>query len=390
MTKIIINAVSAKSGGAATYIYNLACELAKAKPSYQYIFYVPPSQVKTMQSLGDHVTVVATDVGCKSSWLRFLWDQVILRQIVKREKIDVLLSSSDFGMFFPACRQILMIRNTLFFSQSYIKKILPYKSWRFKLEFLFRPWLISLSAKSSDVILTASQSILNDVQRFIAIPHGKAVVNYFGVPLEKFRAKRWKSDQSQDGSLRMLYVSEYSDYKNLTTLLKAILVLKKQANNDFSLTTTMHPDQFPDVEIVTRHEDLDLASRPDIASCVNFTGAIPYEQIPKLYQEADVFVFPSLAESFGHPLVEAMASGLPVIASDIPICHEICGDAAVYFSPLDPQDLADKITMLKNNLELRVQLGQIGRKRAETQFDWKDHIRWLVETIEKVAANERA
>jgi glycosyltransferase involved in cell wall biosynthesis len=151
----------------------------------------------------------------------------------------------------------------------------------------------------------------------------------------------------------------------------------------------MDPSQFPDVEINTREIDRSLASHPLVASSVKFTGSVLYDEIQKLYEEHDIFVFPSLAESFGHPLVEAMASGLPIIASDIPVCREICEDAAVYFSPLDPKDLADNIIMLKNNPELCTQLSQIGRKRAETHFNLEDHVRRLSGIVGKVATNEQ-
>ena len=391
--RILINAVSAKSGGAAIYIRNMAYELTKVEGEYQYIFYVPPVQAKAMKTLGDRVTVVATDVGYESSWRRFLWDQIVLRRTIGKEKVDILLSSSDFGMLFPRCRQILIVRNSLFFSQRYLENVLPYKTWRFKLEILFRRRLVSLSATSSDVVITASQTMLDDVRQFISIPDHKAEVNYFGVPLETFEGKRRNTGKlgsgiagtSQEEPLRMLYVSEYSDYKNLTTLLKAVLLLREQGVDDFCLTTTADPGQFPDVEIVTREIDKALASNPRIASHVKFIGSIPYEKIQTQYQESDLFVFPSLAESFGHPLAEAMASGLAVIASDIPVHREICAEAAEYFSPLDPKDLAEKIVKLRNNPELRRQLGRTGRKRTETHFDWKDHVRRLVETFEKVA-----
>jgi glycosyltransferase involved in cell wall biosynthesis len=229
--------------------------------------------------------------------------------------------------------------------------------------------------------------MLESLRQFVPLPVGKTAVNYFGVPLGRFKARNWVMEKSHDGPLRMLYISEYSDYKNLTTLLKALHLLREKGVNDLLLTSTMDPSQFPKVEIITREIDRSLAAQPLVGSAVKFTGSIPYDEIHKLYADSDVFIFPSLAESFGHPLVEAMASGLPIIASDIPICHEICGDAAVYFSPLDPKDLADKIMVLKNSSDLRVQLGHIGRKRAETQFDWKDHVRRLVEIIDKVAAN---
>lgn len=393
--KILLSGVSAKSGGAATYLRNLAGELPQSK--HQYVLYVPPNLAKAVRSLGNNLTVVATDIAFKSSWRRFLWDQVVLRWIINKQKVNVFVSSSDFGVLFPPCQQILLIRNPLFFSDFYLQRILPQKSWRFRIEFLLRRKLISLSAKSSDVVIAASESMLQDVRRFIMIPNGKAVVNYFGVPLERFNGKGKKARKrgsmeagtSQEGPLRMLYVSEYSDYKNLTTLLKAVVLLRDQGIGDFCLTTTADPSQFPDVEITTRREDKALASDPRVAPYVKFTGSVPYRKMHTLYQDSDLFVFPSLAESFGHPLVEAMATELPIITSDIPIHREICGEAAVYFSPLSPKDLVDKILLLRGDPDLRRRLGQIGRKRAEERFDWKDHVRRLVEIIEEVVTHAR-
>jgi len=80
-----------------------------------------------------------------------------------------------------------------------------------------------------------------------------------------------------------------------------------------------------------------------------------------------------------------MAMGLPIVASDIPVCREICGKGAVYFNPPEPADLATKIVLLKNNSDLRKQLGQIGRKRAEAQFNCEDHVRRLLEMIGRIA-----
>ena len=390
MLKVLINAVSAKSGGAVSYIRNLADELVMSYPKYEFIFVCPSDQVGSILKVGRNIKVILTEIGQQSSWKRFLWDQIALRRIIQKEKVVLLISSSDFGVWFPPCRQILMIRNSLFFSREYLKKILPQKSLRFKLEFFLRRWFISLSAKSSDAVVTASKSMMEAVRRSIPIPDGKAVVNCFGVSLDRFA--RHPTNSSEDvrneprKPFQILYVSEYSDYKNLTTLLKALPILRETGKVDFCLVSTLDPSQFSDVEIISREEDKTLASSPQIAPFVKFTGSIPYDEIPHLYRHSDLFVFASLAESFGHPLVEAMASELPIIASDIPICREICGEAAVYFNPLDPENLAEKIIFLWNNPDLMRQMGQKGRKRVETHFDWKDHARRLVDIIEQVMA----
>jgi len=391
MLKMIVNAVSAKSGGAATYIENLAKELSTLNQRHRYLFYVPLNRAKLLEGLGSNIKVVDTDISYQSSWKRFLWDQITLRQVVYHQKTDLLLSCSDFGMMFPPCRQILMIRNQLFFSDFYLRRILPLKSYRFRFEFLLRRWLISLSVRFSDVVMTASKSMMTDLKRFIPIPDGKAVVNYFGVPLDRFTRHHSKGSEEAPGDsnkpFQILYVSEYSDYKNLSTLLKTVLILRKKGMTGFSLLTTADPNQFPEVEIISRDEDRALSSHPLVLPFVKFTGLVPYDEIPILYHQSDLFVFPSVAESFSHPLVEAMASGLPIIASDIPTCREICGEAAVYFRPFDPEDFAQKIIALWNNPDLRERLGDVGRKRAQTHFDWKDHVQRIIETMEQVAGH---
>ena len=380
--RILINAAAAKSGGAVTTLSNLVCTLPTLDQRNTYLIYVPPGRTRLPREAVDRIRIIQANTHGHSPWRRFFSDQITLRQILQRQKIDLLVSSSDFGMFFPPCKQVLMLRNSLFFSRLYLKRILPHKSWAYRMDFLLRRFLIRLSIKFSDVVLTTSQSMLADVRRLTPIPDYKAAVNPFGTPLSTFSYERprW---ESQKGAFRLLYVSEYGDYKNLATLLKALLLLKEQGIQDFTLTTTADPSQFPGVEISTRKGDAALFSDPRLAPHVRKTGSVPYEGVEKLYWESDVFVFPSVAESFGHPLVEAMASGLPVIASDIPICREICGEAALYFNPWEPGELSEKILLLSQNPALRQRLAEAGRARAELHFNWVDHVKRLIELFER-------
>ena len=383
--RVLFSAVSAKSGGSAVYIKNLSrCRTLKESP-HQFIFLVPPGLANSLGTPAANIRVIATRAGLGSPWKRFLWDQLVLRQIVKEQMVDVLVSASDFGMFYPPCREILMIGNSLYFSPFYSKEILPRKSLKFRVQLFLRRCLVSLSVMSAKVVITPSQSMMALMREVIPSLDGKALVNYLGVPMELFSSRQSPNDgecrENGDKPFQILYVSEYGDYKNLTVLLKAVMILSEQGVTDFLLVLTADPWQYPDVEAVTREEDQALASHPLISPFVKFTGLVPYEDVSKLYADSDLFVFPSLAESFGYPVVEAMASGLPVVASDVPICREICGKGAVYFSPTEPADLATKIVLLKNNSDLRKQLGQIGRKRTEAQFNCEDHVRRLLEIM---------
>jgi glycosyltransferase involved in cell wall biosynthesis len=389
---VLINGVSSKSGGARTYIENLIERLSSEHDGNRYFFYVPSAVAKAGNAKwADHISVIATNIGSAPFWKRFLWDQIHLRAIVKKSKIDVLISSSDFGMTFPPCRQILLVRNSLFFSRLYNKTCSARKSWKSRLNLSARRRMVLLSIRFSKVVVTASRSMLDEMKQFINFGDRRTVVNPFGVPLNYFTgSQRQCADNAEEigrHHLRLLHVSEYSDYKNLTVLFKAIRLLSEEGFKQFTLLTTADPWQFPTDELVTREEDQFLACHPMVYPFVKIAGGVPYAEIPKLYSTSDVFVFPSIAESFGHPLAEAMASGLPILASDIPVCREICGDAAIYFDPFDEKSLAEAILHLSEDTSLRKSLSKAGRRRAESKFNWSDHVRRLIKLVEEVGAD---
>jgi glycosyltransferase involved in cell wall biosynthesis len=338
-----------------------------------------------IRELSDNIVVVEATVGYESFWKRLWWDQYVLRKILSATNVDVLVSSSDFGMLLPPCRQILLIRNALFFSRLYQQLIVPKQSRRTQLAFRFRRRLILASAQFSDRVVLASQAMMEEVRRFLRVPLQRIEVNHFGAPLARFaKVNGGDGKEASPKAFRILYVSEYGDYKNFTTLFKAVKILASGRDTNFTLLTTADPWQSPQAESVTREVDQQLATDPLVKPFVICVGYLSYESVPDLYANSDLLVFPSIAESFGHPLVEAMASVLPVLASDIPICREICGEAALYFNACDPQDLADKVLLLWRDIDSRNKMGRAGRERAELYFDWRDHVQSMVTLIEEV------
>ena len=381
--KILINAVSAKLGGAATYIHNLARALPQfAERSDQFVFVAPSAHKLDAQS--QQVSVITSDAATGSYARRWWWDQVDLRGIVERERPDALFSSANFAMLRCPCPQVLLVRNPIYFSREYLEYVLPQHGVALRAETAVRRWLVAQSVAAADCVMTPSRTMLDDLRRFMRIAESRACVNPYGVPAS--RVLPGVRQQCTTPPLRLLWVSHYADHKNLPAMLEAARILRERAAFPFTLTLTLDPQGAGQHTPMPAHERAALDSLRDV---VRLAGVQSYEATWKMYSEADGFLFPSLTESFGHPLVEAMASQLPIIASDISIHREICGDAALYFSPRCAQSLAAQISRLAGNPGERRRLAELGRERVK-QFLWEDHVVRLLAALRDTAQVRRA
>jgi glycosyltransferase involved in cell wall biosynthesis len=116
-------------------------------------------------------------------------------------------------------------------------------------------------------------------------------------------------------------------------------------------------------------------------------GTVPYRSLHHLHRACDIYVSPAYTETFAHPLVEAMSSGLPVVASDLPVHREICRDAAIYFPRFSPDALAERVVQVHQSPGLAETLSQNGLIRAQ-DFSWDTHVeRLLALAQELVRAN---
>jgi glycosyltransferase involved in cell wall biosynthesis len=121
---------------------------------------------------------------------------------------------------------------------------------------------------------------------------------------------------------------------------------------------------------------------------VVFTGFVPRKELPVLYRGADLFIFPSLYEGFGLPVLEAMACGTPVACSKVSSLPEVGGDAVEYFNPQDPSDMAGALERVFCEPEYRERLKILGLKRS-ARFSWKQTADRTLEILEIVGASRR-
>ena len=161
----------------------------------------------------------------------------------------------------------------------------------------------------------------------------------------------------------ILYVGTYLLHKNLETLLKAYHSLKQHNNLTHSIVIAGKKGKNSNV-INQLIYDLGLSSD------VKMIGFVSDDDLPYVYNLSDLFVFPSLYEGFGLPLLEAMACGVPVLTANTSCLPEIGGKAAIYFSAKDKNELAEKILNILNNDSIRRKMIERGLQRSKL-FTWR-------------------
>jgi glycosyltransferase involved in cell wall biosynthesis len=370
--KIVINAASAKMGGAVSYLANLLQHLPPPDSGYRFFVFLSVETAKLLPDVRGNIELCPLPSENSSGWRRLWWEQVTLRRFLRKEKVHLLFSTANFAMLFCPVRQLLLVRNALYLSKTYQQMFLGKHGLRFRIAFALRRWMILRSVRSADVVMTPTQAMLDDLAQFVGLDRRKTLVNHYGVaPQDGVGAAE---AATKPGVIRLINVSLYSEHKNLSTLLNAMALLNRNGAGKFLLKTTVNPAWEGAAWTVTHKEDLALARQADVAPWVEFLGPLQSEQVEDLYRQGDVFVFPSICESFGHPMVEAMVHGLPIVAADTQVNREMCGEAAVYFSPLDPEDLAAKIVALTGDQALRQKLCTAARGRVAAHFLWGDHV----------------
>lgn len=363
-------------GGGLTYLENLLKELPKVKNPFKIFVLVAEENNLTFLPSGVKLLKIKEQ---KSLLGKFLFNQFALRKTLKKYKINILFQMANYAMFFCPAKQVILLRQSHYFSRIFLKNIYPLFSFRKKIDLILRRLLIILSVKAADFILAPSQSMADDIKSFISLPDSKIYVNHYGAHLENF--SKSINFAKEKNIINILCTSNYGDHKNFETFLRAIEILNRNIDKDFSVFLTIDFNDSLNKYCATLKRDFELFSKPEINRHVELLGRLSYSKAMDLYKTADIFVWPTLTESFGHPLIEAIASGLPTIVSNIPINKEICGTSALYFEPLDSQDLAKKIKLLIKNPDLRKQLAEQSLQRSKV-FHWRNHVQRLLKLFE--------
>jgi glycosyltransferase involved in cell wall biosynthesis len=232
---------------------------------------------------------------------------------------------------------------------------------------LFLKSIIYLSAKRADGIITISQKVKQDITSHYKIKPDNISVIYHAADNTLFHMRNEdeiKAVREKYGLPEnfLLYTASSLPHKNHERLLEAFKIIKDRYNA-MKLVLTGARDYGHDII----SKDI---NRMGLGNDVIFLGWLPFEDMPAVYCSSRVFIFPSLHEGFGIPVLEAMACGVPVVCSDIEPLNEVADDAALFIDPYDPHDIAEGVSRILRDIELRESLINKGYKRAG-EFSWE-------------------
>ncbi|MCU1270531.1 MAG: hypothetical protein JWN74_1825 [Acidobacteriaceae bacterium] len=389
MIRIFLNGLAASAGAGLTYLYNVVPHLS-ALPDVRTTLAVQPNLRQNFAHFSN--VDVLCPLGVSDAGRRFIFEQWKLPDLIRKSDADVLISAGNFALRNSPVPQILLSGNSLYTSADFYRDLRARGEYVMLLDNLVKGALAKKSLQWADQTVAPSQAFADELRRWTgkevdAIYHGFDHKAFFGgAPLSA--PVQEKLDETKD-CLRLLFVSHYNYYRNFETLLRALPLIQKlmpEKKVKLFLTCKLEPganpgsyDGSPAGEMVR-----DLGIRESVVEL----GAIPYGSLHHLYRACDLYVTAAYAETFAHPLVEALASGLPVVASDLPVHREVCGDAARYFPRFSAEALSETVAAVLGS-EMRSKLTSAGKDRVN-HFSWFKHVGSLLQIVRELCEDAQA
>ena len=348
--KVAIDARKLHDFGIGTYIRNLLRQLARLDSSTEYILLCGRGDLDAAAQLGPNFRTVLEPSPNYS-----IREQFHVPWVLLRERPDVF--HAPHYVLPPAvrCRSLVTIHDTIHLEfPQYLPNRLAYAYARASM------WS---AAHRSARILTVSEASKRDILKFFNVPPEKVVVVYNAID-ERFSCEPPPEDVArvrerfQLDQRFVLYVGNIKPHKNVERLIEAFQALRRA---------------------VHRHK---------LHKHVRFLGYLPDETLAILYRLASVFVFPSLYEGFGLPPLEAMASGTPVVTSNVSSLPEIVGDAAILVDPYSIDAIEEGMRRVLTDPILAADMRRKGLLRAR-QFSWQQSVAKTLAIYKAIGAGDQ-
>jgi glycosyltransferase involved in cell wall biosynthesis len=368
--RVAIDARKLHDFGIGTYIRNLLRHLARIDHDTEYVLLCGDADLGVAAQLGPNFRAVLEPSPNYS-----IREQIHVPWVLRRERPDLYHAPHYVLPAAIHCSSVVTIHDCihLMFPQ-YLPNRMAYAYARAQM------WT---AAHRSDCVLTVSDASKRDILHLFNIPPEKIVVVYnaidshFSVTPPSDAVARVRERYQLDHRF-VLYVGNIKPHKNLVRLIEAFSELRTGELGDLKLLII--GDEISKLPAL-RH----AVHRHKLHKHVRFLGYLPDDQLAVLYRLAAVFVFPSLYEGFGLPPLEAMASGTPVVVSNVSSLPEVVGDAAVLVDPHDIDSIVDGLRSVLTNPARAEDMRRKGLKRAG-EFSWERSVARTLEVYRRVGA----
>ncbi len=365
--RIAIDARKLHDFGIGTYIRNLLRQLARLDAETEYVLLCRSADLGIAAQLGPNFRTQA-----ERSRPYSLAEQLSIPVSLRRARADLFHAPHYVLPPLSRGRAIVTIHDCIHLM---FPQYLPSRA-----AYLYARTFLWSACRQADRILTVSEASKRDIVHLLGVSEAKitvipnAIDEGFWVPPPEEEVQRIRARFQLDRPF-LLYVGNVKPHKNLERLIEAFHLVRQRK---IDLTLLIIGDE------ITRYTALRQAvHRYQLHKYVRFLGYVPDQTLAILYRLATAFVFPSLYEGFGLPPLEAMASGTPVVTSNVSSLPEVVGDAAQLVDPYDPASIAEAIERVVCDPTLRAQMVERGHLRAR-EFSWERSVRRIREIYTEV------
>ncbi len=365
-----------KHAGLGRYTKNLIDWVVKLDKDNDYVIFLSPDNIDTFECENPRVKKVLVHSSHYS-----VKEQLEMPKVLGAEKLDLVhfphlnVPLAYTGSFVVTIHDLIMHK---FKNRAVTTKVKPlYEAKHMGYRAVTR-W----AATRAKAVLVPSQSVKDELEDFYHLPDERVFVTLEAADDKAAATQPDKKTAQQvlkKYKLRgpfVIYVGNVYPHKNVETLAKAMKGLHDKHGLSLILPSARSVFLERTEKMMEEHGVSDYAVLP---------GFVPDEDLSILYSQAVAYVFPTLAEGFGLPPLEAMASGLPVVCSDLPVLREVCGKAALYFDPLDETQIVDQVSKLIEQPGLRQRMVAAGFEQSK-KFSWQRMAEETLVVYAKVSA----
>ena len=348
---------SFRRAGVSNYTEALIQHLAQIDRINRYSIYTTRGLTNRDLRLPANFRVCSSLLPTINPRVRIPWEQLLAPPMLKLNGADVFHGVLNVTPLFSPIPSVVTIHDLAFWSfpQTFRRVNRAYLTWATK-----------VAVKKSAFILAVSEATKREIVRYLDIPPERIVVTYDAADaqfrpadpavLAEFRRRAGLPERF------ILFLGTLEPRKNIPTLIDAYARIA--ARTDAPLIIGGGKGWLYE-EIFAKVEALGLGDK------IRFAGYIPGEDLPLWYAAASVFVFPSIYEGFGMPLLEAMACGTPTVTSNRSSMPEVVGDAGLQVDPYDAEAMGEAILQLLGDAALREELRERGLRRVP-RFSWRE------------------